>query len=154
MLVARPLEPEPLADALARLDRAPAGLLALGIPRCPACALLPATLTAIAGARPGLAVALVVLAGPADWALRETLLWPRGVRVSRSSVPALALLREGRVVGTRAGSAPAHLLDRWVAEHLGPAEHPLADGLTAAEHDVLAASAPRRAQRLHIRNRD
>jgi hypothetical protein len=145
---------EPLADALARLDAAPAGLLALGIPRCPACQLLPATLEAIADARPGLAIALVVLATPADWGLRETMLWPRGVRVSRSSVPVLALLRGGRAVASRAGSAPAHLLDAWVAETLGQAGRQLPPGLTAAEQAALAGTGPRRAQRLRIRERD
>ncbi|MDX6646223.1 MAG: hypothetical protein QOK40_1950 [Miltoncostaeaceae bacterium] len=145
---------EPLADALARLDAAPAGLLALGIPRCPACQLLPATLDAIAAARPGLAIALVVLATPADWALRETLLWPRGVRVSRSSVPVLALLRGGRALASRAGSAPAHLLDAWVAVTLGPPERPLPAGLTAGEQAALAGTGARRAQRLRIRERD
>jgi hypothetical protein len=145
---------EPLADALARLDAAPAALLALGIPRCPACMLLPATLSAIAAARPRLAIALVVLATPADWALRESLLWPRGVRVSRASVPALALLREGQAVASRPGSAPAHLLDAWIARTLGPPERPLAHGLTDAEEATLAGAAPRRAQRQRIRERD
>jgi thioredoxin-like negative regulator of GroEL len=146
--------PEPLADAVARLEAAPVALLALGMPRCSACQLLPATLEAIAGARPELEIALVMLATPADWRLREPLLWPRGVRVSPSSVPALALLREGRAVASRAGSGPAHVLDAWIAETLGPPGRPLAADLTEAERAALERTGPRRAQRLAIRGRD
>ena len=145
---------EPLAEAVARLDAAPAGLLALGMPRCSACQLLPATLEAIAAVRPGLEIALVMLATPADWRLREPLLWPRGVRVSPSSVPVLALLREGRAIASRAGSGPAHVLDAWIAETLGPPARPLADGLTEAERAALERTGPRRAQRMAIRERD
>jgi len=145
---------EPLADAVARLDAAPVGLLALGMPRCSACQLLPATLEAVAAARPGLEIALVMLATPADWRLRERLLWPRGVRVSPSSVPVVALLREGRAVASRAGSGPAHVLDAWIAQTLGPPERALAAGLTEAERAALERTGPRRAQRMAIRERD
>ena len=54
----------------------------------------------------------------------------------------------------RAGSAPAHLLDVWVAEALGPPEQPLKPGLTPFERAALAATGSRRAQRLRIRERD
>jgi hypothetical protein len=149
-----PLAAEPLAAAVARMDAAPAGLLALGIPRCPACQLLPATLGALLAARPGLPVALALLATPEDWADRERLLWPRGVRVSRASVPVLVLMRGGRAAATRPGSAPAHVLDAWLAGHLGPADRPLDPELTPAEHAALAATAPRRAQHHVVRTRD
>ena len=143
--------PEPLAPLLARLEQAPAALLALGIPRCPACSLLPATLGAIAEARPGLAVGLTLFVEEGDWALRETLLWPRGIRVSRSSVPALVVLRDGRAVASRAGGAPAHLLDAWLAETLGPAAKALPPEPTPEERAALAATAPRRVQHLQAR---
>ncbi|MEW6583691.1 MAG: hypothetical protein AB1416_13125 [Actinomycetota bacterium] len=144
---------EPLPQLLARLDAAPWALLALGIPRCPACDLLPATLHALAAARPGLAVGIGILATPQDWALRQTHLWPRGIRVARASVPALAVLRHGTLAATRQGSAPAHVLDRWLDDVIGPAEHPLPPGLTPEEEAVLAAGAPRRVQHLAIRER-
>lgn len=147
----RPVEPEALAGLVERMDRAPLGLMALGIPRCPACQVLPVTLAALAAARPGLEVGLALLARPEDWALREDLLWPRGIRVSRSSVPALALLREGRAVATRAGGGPAGVLDRWLAGHLGPAERPLPDGPSESEWETIACTAPRRAQRMAAR---
>jgi hypothetical protein len=139
---------EPLPDALRRLEGADAGLLALGIPRCPACAPLPATLAALAAARPGLPVAYAVLERPEDWALREPLLWPRGIRVGRASVPALALLRRGRAVAARHGGGPAAELDRWLAAHLGAAASPLPAGPTAAERAALEDGAARRSQRL------
>jgi thioredoxin-like negative regulator of GroEL len=144
---------EPLADLVARLDRAPVALIALGIPRCPACHVLPVTLAAVAAARPGLAVGHAVLAAPEDWALRDELLWPRGVTVSRSSVPALALLRDGRAVARRAGGGPASAIDAWLAGELGPAERPLSAGPTEAERAAIARTAPRRAQRAAARGR-
>jgi hypothetical protein len=147
------LPAEPLADLVARLDRAPVALIALGIPRCPACQVLPVTLAAVAAARPGLAVGHAVLAEPADWALRDELLWPRGIRVSRSSVPALALLRDGVAVARRAGGGPASSIDAWLAGELGPAERPLPEGPTAAEQAAIACTAPRRAQRVAARGR-
>lgn len=145
--------PEPLAPLLARLDRAEWALLGLGMPRCPACDLLPATFSAIATARPGLAVGIAILAGPEDWEQRETLLWPRGIRVSRASVPALVVLRCGQTAATRQGSAPAHALDVWLADLIGPADTPIPPGPTPAEQAALAKSAPRRVQHLHARGR-
>ena len=149
----RPLQAEPLAELVARLDRAPLALIALGIPRCPACQVLPVTLAAVAAARPGLAVGHAVLAGPGDWALRDELLWPRGIRVSRSSVPALALLRDGRAVARRAGGGPAAAIDAWLEAELGPAELPLPEAPSEAERAAVACTAPRRAQRAAHRGR-
>jgi hypothetical protein len=150
----QPVAPEPLPDLIARLDGEQVALLALGIPRCPACGLLPATLAALREARPSLATGYAVLATPADWALREALLWPRGIRVSRGSVPVLALLRRGRAVAHRHGSAPAHAIDDWLAGALGPPEIPLEPGPTAEERGALATTAARRAQREAVRARD
>jgi hypothetical protein len=145
------VRPEELGSLLARLDAAPSALLAIGIPRCPACRLLPASLAAVARARPSLAVGLALLEGPRDWALREELLWPRGIRVSRASVPSLAVLREGRQIGRRDGGGPAHVLDAWLEGILGPAESPLAPGVTDEERAILEEAAPRRVQRAMAR---
>lgn len=142
-----------LPDALARLDAEPRVLLALGRPVCPACALLPASLAAIAGSRPGLALCVADMVDAADWAVREEALWPRGIRVSPASVPVLALLERGRVVATRQGGAPAHLLDDWLTEHIGPSEHPLPPEVTGGEAAVLEATAARRAQHGAVRER-
>ena len=144
---------EPLGPLLARLERARWALLALGMPRCPACDLLPATLAALAGSRPGLAVGISLFAGPEDWAQREELLWPRGIRVSRSSVPALVVLRRGAVLATRQGGAPAHLLDAWLTGLMGPPERPLPPEPTEGEREILEASAGRRVQHLRLRER-
>lgn len=149
----RPLDPEPLAGLVARLDREPHGLIALGIPRCSACQLLPTTLAVVAAARPELAVGMALLERPEDWALRDELLWPRGIRVSRASVPALALLRGGRAVSRRSGGGPAHEIDAWLARSLGPPRHPLPAAPTEAELAALAGTAPRRAQRRAARAR-
>lgn len=92
-------------------------------------------------------MALALFESPADWDLRERLLWPRGIRVSRASVPSLTLLVEGRPAARRDGSAPAHLLDAWLAKRLGPAERPPAPGPSAGEEALLCELAPRRAQR-------
>lgn len=147
------VRPEPLPDLLARVARGDA-LVGLGIPRCPACMLLPASLAAVASARPGLAVGLFLFERPEDWELREELLWPRGIRVSRSSVPVLALLRDGRAVATRMGGAPAHLIDGWLEPHLGPAAHPLPAETTEAERATLDRMAARRAQQTVVKGRD
>jgi hypothetical protein len=152
--MAEGLAPEPLPGLLARLEREDAALLALGIPRCPACRLLAATLPALRRARPSLAVGYALFAGPDDWALREDLLWPRGIRVSRGSVPVLVLLRRGEAVAQRPGSAPAHALDEWLSATLGPPEVTLAAGPTAEERAVLEETAARRAQREAVRARD
>lgn len=151
---AHPVRPEPLAELIDRVAGAPHALVALGIPRCPACMLLPASLSAIAAARPGLPIGIALFERPDDWELREALLWPRGIRVSRSSVPVLALLRDGEAVATRMGGAPAHMIDRWLEPHLGPAAHPLPDGPTEAETGTLDAMARRRAQQTVVKARD
>ena len=147
-------DPEPLEPLLARLEGADQALLGLGIPRCPACKLLPATLSALRAARPALAVGIHLFAGPADWLARETALWPRGIRVSRSSVPVLVLMRGGEVVAQRPGSAPAHVLDSWLSEALGPPERPLPAALTPDEEVTLDAMAARRGQHDQVRSRD
>jgi hypothetical protein len=131
-------EPIPVAEALALAAGSPRALLALGIPGCAACMLLPASLAEVARARPGLTVAIGEFAGPADWEARERLLWPRGIHVSRSSVPALALLVDGAVVASRPGGGPAAAIDAWLEGHLGPAEHPLAAEPTESEREALA----------------
>ena len=84
----RAIVPETLTSALAAVEAAPLALLGLGIPRCPATQLLPASLSGVANARDELPIALGILASPADWAAREAVLWPRGIRISRSVVPA------------------------------------------------------------------
>lgn len=134
-----PIAPLPVPEALAVVVAAPQGLLALGMPACAACMLLPASLAEIARVRPGLVVAIGEFASIDDWRWREELLWPRGIRVSRSSVPALALLVGGEVVATRPGGGPAMVIDRWLEPSLGPAAQPLGDEPTPAELAALEA---------------
>lgn len=143
----------PLAENLADASSRPHALLALGIPRCPACMLLPPSLGEIASARPDLWVGLSLFADPDDWAQREHLLWPRGVHVSRSAVPVLALMSEGRHVASRPGGAPAHVIDAWLTQWLGPAQRPVA-GRTVAEEDAIDVVAARKAQHTAVKNRD
>lgn len=150
----RLIEPEPLPDLVRRIEDAEHAFIGLGIPRCPACMLLPASLGAISEARPGLTVGLALFREAADWDLREELLWPRGIRVSRSSVPVLAVLHRGTAVATRIGGAPAHMLDRWLDEHLGPAARPVTDTTTESERATLDAMAARRAQQTVVKGRD
>lgn len=140
---ALPLRPVPMPEALAIVTGASHGLLALGMPRCAACMLLPASLAEISRARPDLAIAIGEFATLEDWGLRERLLWPRGIHVSRSSVPALALLAYGSVVASRPGGGPASVIDRWLKAELGPAEHPLGNDPTAGELAALDALAGR-----------
>lgn len=135
-----------IVEVLSRLDGARDGLLGVGIPKCPASALLAVSLPAIAASRPGLAVESIVLATPEDWALRESELWPREIRVSRASAPALFLLRNGRTIATRPGSAPSYALDEWLAGVLGPAATPVPKELTDAERSILEGTAARRVQ--------
>ena len=142
-----------LADHMADVDAAPRALMAMGRPVCPACQVLDAGLQAIADARPDLPVYIVNLETDDDWAAREAVLWPRDIRVSRSATPAMVLLQHGRVVARRQGAAPAHIVDGWIAEHFGPATTPLANGLTAAEQDVLDRTTDRRAQHLAVKAR-
>ena len=123
--------------ALERASAAPRALLALGMPGCAACLLLPASLAEVARARPGLTIAIGEFATVEDWALRERLLWPRGIHVSRASVPAMALLEGGEVVATRPGGGPAAVIDAWLAERLGPAAHPVPEGLAPGEAEAL-----------------
>ncbi len=135
------LSPLPVPEALAAVVAAPRGLLALGMPGCAACLLLPASLAEIRRVRPDLTIAIGEFASVADWAVREELLWPRGIRVSRSSVPALALLEQGRVIATRPGGGPAFVIDRWLEGSLGPAREPLGDAPTPAELAALDGQA-------------
>jgi len=151
---ASPLAPEPLPELLARLEGEERALLAVGIPGCPACRLLPATLAALRRARPSLAAGYTLLASPEEWALRERLLWPRGIRVSRGSVPVLVALRRGRALAQRPGSAPAHALDDWLTQAFGPPEIRLEAVPTEEERAALVAMAARRAQHEALRGRD
>ncbi len=132
-----PIRPVPVPEALEAVGAAARGLLALGMPRCAACLLLPASLLEIRRARPDLVVAIGEFATVEDWEWRERLLWPRGIHVSRSSVPALALLVGGEVAATRPGGGPAAVIDRWLEGALGPAADPLGDGPTAGELAAL-----------------
>ncbi len=145
--------PESLHAALDRLDDAELALLGLGIPRCPATQMLPASLSAVAVARPGLAIALGILATPDDWAARPTLLWPRGIRISRSVVPVLFVLRGGSAIATRHGGASATVIDRWVAEVTGLGPSDLPDGWATEEARELDLLAARRAQHAAVKGR-
>jgi hypothetical protein len=141
----------PLRDALARADAAPLALLALGIPLCPSCELLEASLDAIARSRQDLTVTIAALASPEEWALREELLWPRGIHVSRASVPVLVLLRGGEVVASRHGGGPASVIDAWLSEHLGTSPVPLGPELTTVERSRLNEVGDLRARHLAAR---
>lgn len=143
-----PVEPIALEPAVERAFAAPVALLALGIPLCPSCELLKVTLGEIASARPSLAVLFSAMESAEDWAARETLLWPRGISVSRASVPAMVIVRDGAVVASRQGGGPASQIDAWIAETLGPAEHPISQGVSANESVALEAVAQSRAQLL------
>ncbi len=149
----RHVRPTPVAGALAAVADAPLALLGLGIPRCPATQMLPASLGAIATARPDLPVALGILATPADWTAREELLWPRGIRISRSVVPVLFVLRDGHAVATRHGGASAAVIDRWLAAHAGLGPPMLPDVWAEEEQIELAALARRRAQHAAVTGR-
>lgn len=135
------LRPLPVPEALEVVLAAPRGLLALGMPGCAACMLLPASLAEVARARPGLTIAIGEFATLDDWALREGLLWPRGIHVSRSSVPAMALLADGEVVASRSAGGPAFAIDRWLEDILGPPSRPFGGDLTAGERSALEAQA-------------
>ena len=135
------LSPRPVPEALAAVVDAPSGLLALGMPGCAACRLLPASLAEIGRARPGLTIAIGEFRSIEDWAVREELLWPRGIRVSRSSVPAMALLIEGVVVASRPGGGPAFAIDRWLEAVLGPPRHAFDGSPTPRELAALDAQA-------------
>lgn len=124
-------------EALAVVVDARRGLLALGMPGCAACRLLPASLGEIARARPGLTVAIGEFRSVEDWVVREELLWPRGIRMSRSSVPAMALLADGAVIASRPGGGPAFAIDRWLAAFLGPSSVVFGERPTDAERAAL-----------------
>lgn len=138
--------PEPVTTLIARMEAEPLGLIALGIPRCPACRMLPASLTELRRARPDLPIGLALLQTPADWDTREELLWPRGIRVTRSCVPLIAVVRNGRAVEQRHGGAPAAVLDDWLTGILGPGERRVAAGPSGDEEALLADMAARRGQ--------
>jgi hypothetical protein len=144
---------KPLRAALAQAERASTGLLALGIPLCPSCELLATSLDEIARARPGVSVHIAALTDPREWADREELLWPRGIHVSRASVPVLALFRAGEVVATRQGGGPASTIDAWLSAHLGPPAAPLESGVSAAETTRLTELTDLRRRRLTPRQR-
>jgi hypothetical protein len=149
----RAVSPETPEAALARIDGAPLALLALGIPRCPATQLLPASLTAVAIARPEVAIALGILQTPEDWAARETLFWPRGIHVSRSVVPILVAMRDDTAIATLRGGASAYLIDRWLAEQVGLTPTRLREEWVADEQDELVLLARRRAQHAAVKGR-
>jgi hypothetical protein len=145
------VEPIAVADALAVVARARAGLLGLGMPRCGACLLLPASFAEIRRVRPELTVAIGEFASVDDWAERERLLWPRGIHVSRSSVPAMALLVDGEVVATRPGGGPARVIDDWLTPHLGPARERLPDGPTPVEVEAFERASGRIAHQRQVK---
>lgn len=136
-----------LPAAIERIADADQAVLGLGMSRCPASVALAASLESVAAARPSTPVVMAMLDSPDDWALRETELWPRAIRVSRASIPVVAVLHDGSARALRHGAAPASLLDRWIAESLGPPETALPEGPTAAELAVLERTGERR--RLH-----
>lgn len=138
----------PLEEGLAAADAAGTALLALGLPSCPSCELLDATLAAIGSSRTGLWVGIASLATPEDWAARERLLWPRGIHVSRASVPALVVLRDGEVLAMRQGGGPAAAIDAWLTQVLGPPDVPLEPGITGGEATRLDAVATLRVRHL------
>lgn len=142
--------PTTVPAALAAVVDAPAGLLGLGMPRCGACLLLPASFAEIRRVRPALTLAIGEFASVEDWAERERILWPRGIHVSRSSVPAMALLVGGEVVATRPGGGPATVIDAWLTPHLGPAAQALPDGPTEAEREAFDRASGRIAHQRHV----
>ena len=128
-------------------------LMSIGREVCPACQVQDAGLQVLAAARPELPVYVVSMDGDDDWSVREDLLWPRDIRVSRAATPALVLLHRGRAVATHHGALPAHDLDAWVAAILGPAASPVPPGVSDAEQAVLDRTAPRRAQHAAVKGR-
>lgn len=134
-----PVPVAPPEEALAMAAAAPRAVLGLTMPLCSACMLLPASLAEVRRVRPDLSAVIAEFASPADWEARERLLWPRGIHVSRASVPALALLVGGEVVARRQGGGPAGVIDAWLTDHLGPAAEPLGPSPTPAERAALDA---------------
>jgi len=115
--------------------------------------MLPASLSAVADTRPEVPIALGILATPGDWAARETALWPRGIRISRSVVPILVILRDGAAIATRRGGASAYAIDTWLAERAGLAPTRLTHEWLTDEQDELARLAARRAQHAALKGR-
>jgi hypothetical protein len=147
------LIPRPLREALARADAAPLCLVALGIPLCPACELLTASLAQIGRSRPDLTIEIALLSSPAEWADREVLLWPRGIHVSRSSVPVLVLLRAGELIASRPGGGPASAIDAWLTTFLGPPAASVEETISAPEATRLAELGDLRRRHLTVRGR-
>lgn len=142
-----------LATRITEIEACPRAIMAIGRPVCPACQLVAASLEVIGAARPGVVTAIVDMVTEDDWAIREDLLWPRGIRVSPAAVPALVLLEGGVVVATRHGSAPASDLDAWISESFGPPGTPVPGGVAPAEQAVLDRTAARRAQHGTVKGR-
>jgi hypothetical protein len=108
--------------------------------------MLPASLTAVANARRNLPIALGILGSPEDWDARETELWPRGIRISRSVVPILVFLRDGQATATRRGGASAYVIDAWLADTAELTPATLTARWVDDERAELARLAGRRAQ--------
>lgn len=142
-----------LGEVISTIDAQPRALMAIGRAICPACQVLDAGLDLVAAARPDLPVYSVSMDTDADWAVREDLLWPRDIRVSRAATPAIVLLEHGRAVASHQGALPAHDLDAWVAQHFGPAATPVPPGISTAEQAVLDRTADRRAQHAAVKGR-
>ncbi len=147
------LTPGPLATELARALAAPTALMALGIPLCPSCELLTSTLGEIGVRRPNLTIAIAALSTPDEWAARTELLWPRGIHVSRASVPVLVLFRAGEVLAVRQGGGPAAMIDAWLTRELGPTGEPPITAITPTETVRLNELTSLRARHLGARDR-
>lgn len=145
-------EPTPavysLGEGLAAADAAGTALIAFGVPLCPSCELLDATLGTIQRSRRGLWVGIVALATRQDWAAREWLLWPRGIHVSRACLPVLTVLHGGEVLSTRQRGGPAAVIDPWLTKALGPPDIPLTGGIDGDEATRLDAVADLRVRHL------
>ncbi|MSO43975.1 MAG: thioredoxin [Thermoleophilia bacterium] len=142
-----------LADVVGQIQAAPRILMAIGRPVCPACQMATASMSVIRAARPDVMTVIVDMATEDDWAVRESVLWPWGIRVSPAAVPALVLMESGRVVATRQGAAPAADLDAWITEFFGPPVVPVRRGIADGEQAVLDRTAARRAQHGAVRGR-
>jgi hypothetical protein len=137
-----------LEDCLAAADAAGTALVALGIPLCPSCELLDATLEAVGRSRSGLWVGIAALVTREDWAAREWLLWPRGIHVSRACVPTFAVLRDGEVLATRQGGGPAAAIDGWLTQVIGPPDKSVDHEITGREAARLGSLAALRVRHL------
>ena len=142
-----------LPARMAEVEAAERAVVVIGRPVCPACQVTGASLEAIGEARPDVLLVFVEMWGPEDWAIRTDELWPRGISVSPSAVPAVVLMERGSVVATRHGAIPAHGLDEWITGSFGPATQPVPEGITTAEQAVLDRTAARRAQHDAVKGR-